>query len=194
MKTLLSRLPADLSGKKILIAGGTKGTGRDITLTLAAMGAKIMLLGENQEDVDRTMAMIQPTGCESNCFGMVADPSNPEDIKIILTVIDRQFRGIDVLINNNMFTFPQYLASAEDPDEQLYSKLQGQLICTREILKRMEKKACEGYVINVNTIGKDLRRKYQGLCEKARFAFRTFNALLCKEAADKNVRVILSSV
>jgi len=194
MKNILAGLPDDITGKRILIAGGASGIGRDITLMLAGMGAKIMLLGENQDDVDQTMRMLQPTGCESNCFGMAANPSNPEDIKIVLTVIDRQFRGIDILINNNMFTFPQYVNVVENPDEQLYSRIQGQYICTREILQRMETSAGEGYILNINTIGKDFRRKYQGLCEKTRAAFRTFNALLCKEAAGKNIRVTLSSV
>ena len=192
MKNLLINLPPDMSGKTVLIAGGTDAIGRKITLSLAEMGANIIVLGEKQNEVDNILSMLP---CKvARYYGMAADPANPEDIRIILTVIDRQFRGVDVLINNNMFTFPQHAGETEVLMESLYARLKGQYICTREILQRMEKKSCPGYIINVNTIGNEFRRKYRDLCRRGRSAFRTFNTELCKEAGQKNVKVILSSL
>jgi len=194
MKNLLANLPADLSGKRIMIAGGTKDYGREITLKLASMGAKLMVLSEEEEALNKTMKLLRAMNCESRCYGMIAEPSDPDDIRIILDVIERHFRGLDILINNNMFTFPRQLHTGElSPDDLLYTRLQGQLYCTRELIRQMEKteNAC---ILNVNTIGSEMRRKYRLLCDKARVAFREFNSTLCREAADKNVTVILSSL
>jgi len=195
MKNLLKNLPEDISGKTVLVAGGASGTGRDITITLASKGARVMILDENHDDVDQTMSDLRSVDCESNCYGMVADLANPNDIKIILSVIDRHFRGIDILINNNMFTFPKYAGNSErNLQESLYSKLKGQFICTKELLKRMEKKGKQGYVVNLNTTGKDLRRQLININNQVKEAFRTFNSQLCQEAANKNVRVVLSTI
>jgi NAD(P)-dependent dehydrogenase (short-subunit alcohol dehydrogenase family) len=158
------------------------------------MGAHLIVLGEKQDEVDQVMSSLEALGSMSHFYGMAADPSNPEDIKIILTVIDRQFHGVDILINNNMFTFPRYYAPPEILTGSFYAKLKGQYNCTMEVLSRMERQSSAGYILNVNTIGSEFRRKYKGLSQRARKAFRTFNAELCEKAADKNVRVMLSSL
>ena len=194
MKNLLSQLPEGVSGKTILIAGGSDKAGQEITLSLGKMGASLIILGQNQFEIDQTLERLRGLGSCPRYYGMVADPSSLEDIKIILDVIDRQFRGIDVLITNNMFTFPQYFGQEEDLHESLRNKLKGQYYFTVEVLSRMEKQSSMGYILNVNTIGKEFRAKYRELCERARMAFRAFNAELCQQAEDKNVKVILSSL
>ncbi|HKG06063.1 MAG TPA: SDR family NAD(P)-dependent oxidoreductase [Pedobacter sp.] len=194
MKNLLAKLPEGISGKTILIAGGSNATGQKITLTLAQMGAKLFILGENQLEVDQVLNKLSSFNSCPRYYGMVADPSSLEDIKIILDVIDRQFRGVDILINNNMFTFPQHYGQGENLRNSLLTKLKGQYYCTVEVLSRMERQPETGYILNVNTIGNEFRNRYRELCDHARTAFRTFNAELCKEAANKNVKVILSSL
>ena len=194
MKNLLSQLPEDISGKTILIAGGSDPIGQKITLSLGRMGASLIVLGQNQHEIDQTLEKLRGLGTCPRYYGMVADFSSFEDIKIILDVIDRQFRGVDILINSNMFTFPQYLGEEECLQESLLNKLKGQYYCTVEVLSRMEKQSTTGYILNLNTIGKDFRSRYRELCEQARLAFRAFNARLCQQAEDKNVKVILSSL
>lgn len=194
MKNIVSQLPEGVSGKTILIAGGSDQAGQKITLSLGQMGASLIILGQNQLEVDQTLEKLRGLGTCARYYGMVADPSSFEDIRVILDVIDRQFRGVDILINNNMFTFPQYFGEEEDLQESLRNKLKGQFYCTVEVLSRMEKQSSTGYILNVNTIGKEFRAKYRELCEQARMAFRAFNAEICAQAADKNVKVILSSL
>ncbi len=194
INSLLVNLPEDLSGKKILIAGGTRGIGREITLTLADKGAKIIVLGDYQADLDQTMAELRAKGKESDCYGMVADPADPMDINIILTVIDRQFRGVDILINNNMFVFPHYISEGDKHvKSMLYSKLQGQFQCSKEIAERMHRKG-SGYIFNINTLGKEFHETYKDLYETARKSFKSFNSQLRKEVNDKNIKIRLSSI
>lgn len=101
MKQVLSNIPADISGKRVLVAGSTKETGQDIVIDLAARGAKVMLVGDKQQEVDQAMERLRSIGCESNCYGMVANPDNPEHLKIVRDVIKRLFRGVDYIITNN---------------------------------------------------------------------------------------------
>lgn len=194
INNLMASLPEDFSGKKILIAGGTKGVGREITLMLAGRGAKVMVLGDCQADLDQTMAELRAMGRESDCYGMIADPADPMDINIILTVIDRQFRGVDILINNNMFAFPNYMGEGEKHvKSMLYSKLQGQFKCSKEIAERMHRKG-SGYILNINTLGKDVHDKYKDLYHTAQKGFKSFNMQLQREVSDKNIKISLSSI
>lgn len=191
---LMVNLPEDLSGKKILIAGGTQGIGREITLMLAGRGAKVIVLGDCQADLDHTMAELRLMGRESDCYGMVADPADQMDINIILTVIDRQFRGVDILINNNMFAFPHYVGEGDKHvKSMLYSKLQGQFRCSKEIAERMHRKG-SGHIYNINTLSKDFHDKYNDLYHTVEKSFRSFNAQLQKEVSDTNIKISSSSV
>lgn len=104
MKQVLSAIPEDISGKKVLLAGSINEEEQEMAITLASHGAKVMLVGEKQQEVDQTMAKLRAIGCESNCYGMVANPKNPEDLKVIHDVIERLFRGVDLIINNNFIS------------------------------------------------------------------------------------------
>jgi NAD(P)-dependent dehydrogenase (short-subunit alcohol dehydrogenase family) len=80
MKDLNSYWKESLSGKRIVITGGTTGIGREITILLATLGAHCLIVGRNQQQINETNTAIKNAGCIGSSQGLVTDLSNEEDI------------------------------------------------------------------------------------------------------------------
>src|SRR5215217_2584710 len=95
MKDLNSYWNERISGKRVLITGGTTGIGREITLLLSTLGANCLICGRNQEPIDETIRI-----AENKCSGIAADLTKYEDIKRVFKAVHTALGGIDILINN----------------------------------------------------------------------------------------------
>ncbi len=87
---------ARLEGKTAVITGGAAGIGAAAGEVLAEEGAKVLLVDVNQEGLEDTVASI---GNDSASY-VVADVSQPDQVKeYVQAAIDR-YGGIDVFLNN----------------------------------------------------------------------------------------------
>jgi len=85
--------PLDLTGRTVIVTGGTKGVGRGITDRFLSMGADVVITARNEPD-----APIMVDGREA--LFVAADIRDPEQIGgVIAATLDR-FGRLDVLINN----------------------------------------------------------------------------------------------
>ena len=83
----------DLSGKKLLITGGTSGIGQAAARTAVDQGAQVVITGRDQ---DRTARVAQQIGA----IPIAADAG---DLDVLPDLIDRtvnELGGLDVLVNN----------------------------------------------------------------------------------------------
>lgn len=68
-----------LKGAKVLVTGGTKGIGRAIAETFAAEGANVGICARNQEEVEKTIAILKAK--EASAYGSSADVSDAKALK-----------------------------------------------------------------------------------------------------------------
>jgi enoyl-[acyl-carrier protein] reductase III len=89
----------DLTGKKALVTGGTRGIGRAIALALAGAGVDVAVNYLRQKaPAKETLAEIEARGARGLALkGNVADE---EGIARMFTEIEREFGGLDILISN----------------------------------------------------------------------------------------------
>ena len=89
-----------LKGKTALVTGSTSGIGLGIAEKLAAQGAHVILNGFG--DVDGPKAAVaaagQAHGVRVGFHG--ADMSKPAEIADMMAYAEREFGGVDVLVNN----------------------------------------------------------------------------------------------
>ncbi|MFN3887793.1 MAG: 3-hydroxybutyrate dehydrogenase [Aquabacterium sp.] len=89
-----------LKGKTALVTGSTSGIGLGIAEKLAAQGAHVILNGFG--DVDGPKAAVaaagQAQGVRVGFHG--ADMSKPAEIADMMAYAEREFGGVDVLVNN----------------------------------------------------------------------------------------------
>jgi 3-hydroxybutyrate dehydrogenase len=96
-----------LKGKTALVTGSTSGIGLGVALCLARQGANVMLNGFG--DVDAARSQVAALGVRVGYHG--ADMSRPAEIADMMAAAQREFGGVDVLVNNAGI---QHVAKIED--------------------------------------------------------------------------------
>lgn len=88
----------NLKNKKALITGATKGIGKAIAEEFLDLGAQVFIVARNEKDVGKTILDWKSKGWQAK--GVKADVTNPDDRKKIFDQVEKQFDGLDILVNN----------------------------------------------------------------------------------------------
>ena len=88
----------NLEDKIIIITGGARGIGEGISTVLAAEGAVAVIVGRNEADNQRTVAVITATG--GKAYQVVAELTHPDECERAVAQTLAQFGRIDGLVNN----------------------------------------------------------------------------------------------
>jgi NAD(P)-dependent dehydrogenase (short-subunit alcohol dehydrogenase family) len=89
-----------MRGKTVVITGGTSGIGEVAALTLARMGARIVLIARDKARGDATLARLRDSAPGIAHYVHLADLSRLAEMKrVAAQIADREPR-LDVLINN----------------------------------------------------------------------------------------------
>jgi NAD(P)-dependent dehydrogenase (short-subunit alcohol dehydrogenase family) len=97
-----------LEGKVALVSGATRGAGRGIAVALGEAGATVYATGrstrEGRSEVDRpetieeTAELVTSAGGEG--IAVAVDHLEPEQVSVLVGLIDRQHGRLDVLVND----------------------------------------------------------------------------------------------
>jgi short-subunit dehydrogenase len=86
-----------LSGLRTIITGATSGIGRALTIELVSRGARVLAFGRR---ADRLATLATEVTQPSNYRSLAGDVTNPADRRAALELAQREFGGLDCLINN----------------------------------------------------------------------------------------------
>ncbi len=89
-----------MEGKVVLITGGTSGIGKAAALTLASMGAEVVIVGRNRERGERAADEIRRESGNEKVSLMVADLSVQADVRRLAEEFKERYDRLDVLVNN----------------------------------------------------------------------------------------------
>ncbi len=99
----------ELKGKRALVTGASKGLGREIALGLAAAGADLAIHYHRDragaEETARAVREASAQPAEARDTGarvltLQADLSHPDDAGVIISQIEEEWGGLDLLVNN----------------------------------------------------------------------------------------------
>jgi short-subunit dehydrogenase len=140
-----------LSGKYVLLTGGSRGLGPVIAEALAAGGAHLALAARSADGLNQVAASLAKYGVKTLTVPVdLADPARQHDL--VATVLE-EFGAIDILINNaGLETEGAYL---ELPWEAIHTTLEVNLLApmalTYHVLPHMlERKA--GHIVNIASV------------------------------------------
>ena len=153
-----------LKNKRILITGSGRGLGKAIALLLGKHGAKIIVSARTKSEIIFVANQIIMAGGEA--IAISCDITDKNSVQELFSTIDKEFGGIDILINNagvGIFKSIEILEE-EEINLMLAVNLIGTFNCTKEAFKRM-KLINHGHIINViSTAGKTGRKNESGYC------------------------------
>ena len=87
-----------LKGKVALVTGSSRGIGRGIALAFAEEGCDLMLTGRDARALDDVAQSIRGKGCKVAV--MALDLREPSAVETLVAAVQREFGGLDILINN----------------------------------------------------------------------------------------------
>ncbi|MCA9379977.1 SDR family NAD(P)-dependent oxidoreductase [Candidatus Dojkabacteria bacterium] len=89
----------EIKNKVVLITGSSSGIGKHTAIRFAAEGAKVVInYRVNKVGAEETKSEIEGQGGE--CIIVQADVSKSEDINNLFDEIVKQYKTLDILINN----------------------------------------------------------------------------------------------
>ena len=90
----------DMTGKVVVITGGTSGLGKESAKEIAKMGATVAITGRSQKKLDQTVKEIQAIVPNAAIETFLCDQSLLSNVRQLATALDDMYPKIDVLMNN----------------------------------------------------------------------------------------------
>lgn len=153
----------ELSGKRALVTGATKGIGLEACKVLADAGADIAAVGRDAAGLAEVRAAVEAKG--RRCVAISADMASVEGPVNTAREALAAFGTIDVLVNNAGIARVDMLldATVEDWDQTMAVNLRAPFLLSREVVPGMIRQKA-GKIINVSSqagvIGLDAHGAY----------------------------------
>jgi len=148
-------LPAslDLTGRRALVTGGSRGIGRAIAITLAARGAAVAVNYARGEAAAReVVAAIEEAGGKAVAVGF--DVSDADAVTAGFKQVTEALGGLDILVNNAGISIDALLMRAKEEDWETLQRvnLRGTLLCSKAATRSLLRAKASGRIINITSV------------------------------------------
>lgn len=137
-----------LQDKVAIVTGGGQGIGKAIAKQFLQEGLKVVIAEIDEEAGKETEAEFKPLGAIRFIH---TDISNEESVKNLIRETEKNFKGIDVLVNNAARADPGNLPITElslaDWNQTISINLTGTFLCTKHSVNYLRKN--QGTIINI---------------------------------------------
>jgi len=141
----------DLTGRKALVTGASRGLGRNFALTLARAGADVAITSRTLASLDDTKKQIEATGRQ--CVALALDVRDHGSITTAVATAHRTFGRLDVLVNNAGCNIrkPALEVSWDDWNTILDTNLRGPFFVAQAVARHMVGQG-GGRIINIGSV------------------------------------------
>ncbi len=177
-----------LKDKVVWITGSSRGIGEATAKTLAAHGAKVIISGRNEDDIERVTGSINANG--DSALAIQCDVRHHNDVQNLVDQVKDTWGPIDILINNaGIGIFKKVLDISEDDwDAMMETNLKSAFLCTKAVLPDMLARQA-GKIINIVSVaGKQAYGNGGGYCA-SKFGLRGFTDVLRLETREHGIQV-----
>lgn len=177
-----------LEGKSIIITGGTTGIGRATAILLASKGAKLLIFGRGQNELNDALNDIRKAG---SVVGLTADTTKKEDILRVFQMADHELGGLDILIDNAALGADTVAETSLDDQEYIVkTNLLGYMEVAHEAVARMKQKS-EGHIVIIGSMSAVTQEAGSSVYVATKAGIEGFAAALRKEVNELGIKVTL---
>ncbi len=175
----------DLTGKNALVTGSTRGIGRAIAQAFAESGARVAIVGREQQRADEAAAALG-----RDARGFAADVTDTAAVAKLVDDVEKSFGSIDILVNNAGITRDNLVMRLkdEDWDAVLDANLRGAFAAIRAVSRGMMKKR-SGRIINIASIVGIIGNKGQANYSASKAGLIALTKSVAKELGSRNILV-----
>ncbi|MBL7150396.1 3-oxoacyl-ACP reductase FabG [Candidatus Microgenomates bacterium] len=140
----------DLTNKKALVTGASRGIGKGIALALAVQGADVAI-NYRSNSAEAQTAVEEIKKMSRDAFSVQTDVSNSEQVKKMFEQVRQKWGRLDILVNNaGILSFAPFEEISEKQwDAIINVNLKGQFLCSQQAVKLMKKGS---KIINIASI------------------------------------------
>ena len=148
-----------LEGNVAIITGGNGGIGEAIALKCAEEGARVIIVGRNEEKNARVLAKLEALGPEN--MALKVDLAVEAEVEALMKRVYDTYGRIDTLVNNaglfgNTKEIPQFLKPFDEITESewdiiMSTNVKTPFFCSKHVAKYMREQQ-SGSIINIASI------------------------------------------
>jgi NAD(P)-dependent dehydrogenase (short-subunit alcohol dehydrogenase family) len=183
----LSTSTKELQGKSAVITGGNRGIGLAVAQALAAEGCNILIGGRDKAKLKAASKQI--TG-NTRVVAQPCDVRDQKSVEQLFAVAKREFKTLDILINNAGIAHPLITAdklSLEQWNDVIATNLTGLFLCTRAALPLMRK---GGAIVNNLSIAAQTVFVGMSAYDASKHGALGFTNTIREELRERKIRVI----
>jgi 3-oxoacyl-[acyl-carrier protein] reductase len=181
----------DLTGKKALITGGSRGIGRATAILFAKAGADVAVTYQRQEKAAlEVKEAVESLGRQ--CLAEKAEISSETEVKRAVGEVIRNWGGVDILVNNaGIWTYLEIgSGDARAWKETIAVDLDSVYYFTDAVVPQMKKQG-RGWIINVGSTAGIRGEAFHSHYAATKGALNALTKSWAVEFAPHNIRVNL---
>lgn len=169
-----------LQGRRALVTGAGKGIGREIVITLARCGARVVA-------VSRTAADLESLRAETGCEIMVADLSEVSAARQAA----ESAGPVDLLVNNAGISIPQPLleTSVEAFDQTMAVNVRAALVFAQVVARGLIARKAPGAMVNLSSQASMVGLRDHAAYCASKGALDQLTRVMALELGPHNIRV-----
>jgi 3-oxoacyl-[acyl-carrier protein] reductase len=179
----------DLTGQVALVTGGGRGIGRACSLTLARLGAAVIInYRRSRDSAERLEKDIVGEGGSGRAYQ--ADVADPGAVDAMFQFIRQEYRRLDILVNNAGIVQDTLLLSMtlQDWTSVHTTNLTGAFLCTRHAVEMMLRQG-GGKIVNIASASADVGGRGQTNYAASKGGLVAFSRAGAVELARKGIRI-----
>ena len=179
----------NLTNKRAIVCGSTQGIGKAVAVELAQMGANIVLIARNRENLEKIRTELDSGKGQQHDI-ICADFTFPEDLKLKIKEYMADQKDVDILVNNT--GGPPGGPIIDARTEDFLKVFNNHLICNhilvQTVVSSMKRKG-SGRIINIISTSVKQPLKGLGVSNTIRAAVANWSKTLSLELAPFGITV-----
>ncbi len=145
----------ELTGRTVLITGGSRGLGLVLARLAVAEGARVAICARDEQELARARQDLLTYGAtEHEVLAITCELTDAADVRRLVAEVESRFGAIDVLINNAGIILGGPLENMDDRDfeDSMNTHFWAPFHAMQAVLPGMRRRG-EGRIVNISSLG-----------------------------------------